>query len=126
MGLVSWASAKSCCASISEALAESMEAWSLASCPALSEAAEVLPREVAAPPVEVDPEPALGVDPPVLLASVGAELGWLAVDPEAELLPDPAVVAVDPAPDALEPPEGSAEALDEDAELSNLANAVSA
>lgn len=103
-----------------------MEAWSLASCSALSEAVEVLPREVAPLPVEVDPEPELGVDPPVLLVAGDPELGWLGADPEVELLPDPVVVAVDPAPEALEPPEGPAAVLDEDDELNNLANAVSA
>jgi hypothetical protein len=138
IGLVSWASDKFCWALIRDALAESIEAWSLASCCALSEAVDPPLAVVEPPPVELLPEgelpPEVELPPEGELLAAGAEAGL-----DFVAAPELAVVEVDPEPLGLDPPElGLPEPLpafpaapvpdpdDEDDELSSLARAVSA
>ena len=106
---------------MSDALAESIEAWSLASCSALSEAE--LPPSVPEPPVvEV---PALGVDPEldfVEVLELGAVPDPLGVEPpELDGLEPPEPDGVELFPDPVPAPDEA----DED-ELRSLASAVSA
>ncbi len=67
MGLVNWAEARSCCASISEALAESMAAWSVANCSALLVAVPVEPLPPALVPLP--PLDAVLVEPDVVVVA---------------------------------------------------------
>jgi hypothetical protein len=142
IGAVSWAASRFCWASMREALAESMDAWSLASCSALFDAVDV--------PLGL----ALALLDGLLSAVPAAKLfvldGLLAVD-ELAVVPELFVVAgADPPVDdgllpllvvgAVEPPEGCdppvppppppfgslPELAEDDVEPNNWARAVSA
>jgi hypothetical protein len=95
---------------ISEALAESIEAWSLASCAALSEAVESS--------LPVDEPPPVGFDPEVGFVDV-SELGVVADPPEPPVFEPLPEVPADPVP-------APGDELELEEELRSLASVVSA
>jgi hypothetical protein len=132
IGLVSCASARFCWAVIKEAVAESIDAWSLASCCALFDAVSV-PTDPPEPPVVDVVPPVFGVvvdfvaDPVVV--DVEAVPALFAADPPLEaglpVAPEDVPVPEDGEPDVPVVDPGDPE-VDEDDELSCLASAVSA
>jgi hypothetical protein len=115
IGVVSWASARLSCALISEALAASIEAWSLAICSALSDAVdppwgdeEPVPDDFV-PELADGVELAAGVELPEGLVEPVPAFAWLVVAPvleELAVVPGVVPPVVVPPPGEPEPPDG--------------------
>ena len=133
MGLVSCASARSSWALINDALAESIDAWSLASCWALSEAVDPSAEEEepwsdgVVEALEVDVGLEAGVEPAEGLAEAVLVLARLVVEAALDVVPGVAPLDVAPAPVELGP---SAELAPDDvdvcAPVNSLASVASA
>jgi hypothetical protein len=121
---------------INEALAESIDAWSLAICSGLSDVVDEPSGDDDPLPEELVPEPALGVEPdvgvelPEELVEPVPVLAWPVVEPavdEPDVVPGVEPLAVDPVPGELEPPDGlepaAVEALDAFNSLASVASA---